>query len=146
MNNFKLSLDLLELVDKVVELEDKHNKQLEQVVKKAGEDVRDIAKDNISKNQSYLTGALSNSITSKHNALKATVTVGKDYGVFVEEGTRAHIIKPKNKSFLRFYIGGNPVFAKKVNHPGTKAKPFLEPALKEVEESFISNIKEVLEK
>ena len=67
------------------------------------------------------------------------------YASFVEEGTRAHEIWPKEKrgfvgalregqtrrsrgkkrSFLRFTIGGRIVFARMVKHPGSKSYPFM---------------------
>lgn len=41
---------------------------------------------------------------------------------FVEEDTKPHVIKPKDKKFLRFKIGGKVIFTKKVDHPGTRGK------------------------
>lgn len=54
------------------------------------------------------------------------------YAPFVHEGTAAHLIRPKNKTILRFVPrGGNGfIFARKVFHPGTKADPFLYAALR----------------
>ena len=54
------------------------------------------------------------------------------YAPFVHEGTNAHLIRPKNKTILRFVPrGGNGfIFARKVFHPGTKADPFLYDALR----------------
>lgn len=61
------------------------------------------------------------------------------YAVFVEFGTRAHDIVPRVKKALRFAVGGNarltgtprtggPVrFARRVRHPGTRARPFMVP-------------------
>lgn len=50
--------------------------------------------------------------------------------LFIEEGTPAHVIRPKNAKALRFFgPTGQPVFAREVHHPGTKADPFLEPAI-----------------
>lgn len=50
----------------------------------------------------------------------------------MNDGTRPHIIRPKNKQVLRFRVGGQVVFAKVVHHPGTRAQPFLDRALREV--------------
>jgi HK97 gp10 family phage protein len=51
------------------------------------------------------------------------------YGGYVEFGTKAHEIKPKSPTgVLVFKINGQKVFAKKVNHPGTKAQPYVRPA------------------
>jgi len=58
------------------------------------------------------------------------------YPLFVHEGTSAHVIEPKNKLALGFgeLLSQNPnrwsVLRKKVNHPGTKANPYFEKALK----------------
>lgn len=48
-----------------------------------------------------------------------------DYALYVHEGTRPHVIRPKNGKALRFNVGGRTVFAKVVHHPGTGARPFL---------------------
>lgn len=59
---------------------------------------------------------------------------GTKVGLFLEEGTgiygpkgRPFEIRPKNKQALRFNIGNETVFAKKVIHPGMKAQPVIEP-------------------
>ncbi|MER7135405.1 hypothetical protein ABT358_02530 [Streptomyces sp. NPDC000341] len=49
---------------------------------------------------------------------------------FVLEGTRPHVIRPRRASVLRFEVGGRVVFARKVNHPGTRANNFLGRALR----------------
>jgi len=73
------------------------------------------------------------------------------YARFVEHGTRPHQIWPKeghgfigplnpgqsrraltdigtHRIALRWYVGGRPVFARMVNHPGSMPYPFMEPA------------------
>lgn len=59
------------------------------------------------------------------------VQVGTDveYAAAVHEGTRPHVIVPRNASVLAFQVGGKKVFAMKVNHPGTRGRPFLRDAL-----------------
>ncbi|MFF3096828.1 hypothetical protein [Streptomyces cyaneofuscatus] len=49
---------------------------------------------------------------------------------FVLDGTRPHVIRPRRASVLRFELGGRTVFAKRVNHPGTRANNFLLRALR----------------
>lgn len=59
------------------------------------------------------------------------VTVGPDvpYASYVEFGTQPHEIRPKKPDgVLRFKVNGQWVYAKVVNHPGTKAQPFVRPA------------------
>ena len=66
--------------------------------------------------------------------LRSVYTIGSDveYADMVHGGTRPHIIRPRTKQVLRFRIGGRTVFARVVHHPGTKARPFLDRALREV--------------
>ena len=47
---------------------------------------------------------------------------------FIEGGTKAHEIRPRRAKLLRFYVGGRVVYARKVNHPGTAKRPFMESA------------------
>lgn len=51
------------------------------------------------------------------------------YAIYVHEGTRGHAIEPRTRTVLRFTVGGDVVFARRVQHPGTKANPFLRKAL-----------------
>lgn len=65
---------------------------------------------------------------------RSVYTVGSDvsYAPMVHDGTRPHVIRPKRAQALRFRVGGRIVYAKVVNHPGTRARPFLDRALREV--------------
>jgi len=46
------------------------------------------------------------------------------YAMFVEFGTKAHVIKPSNAKALEF--GGT--FAEEVRHPGAQRHPYMRPA------------------
>ena len=53
-----------------------------------------------------------------------------DYAWAVHEGTRAHVIRPRaNGGVLAFEVSGRTVFARYVQHPGTKGNPFFRRAL-----------------
>ena len=83
------------------------------------------------------TGRLRSSIRAdppRVFSLRGSVTVGSDleYAAMVNDGTKPHVIRPKNAKVLRFNVGGQVVFARVVNHPGTRARPFLDRALREV--------------
>lgn len=56
---------------------------------------------------------------------------------FIESGTAAHIIEPSRARVLAFTVGGDRIFAKRVNHPGTEAKPFMAPAMRLAEIEFM---------
>lgn len=61
------------------------------------------------------------------------VTATADYAGAVHDGTRPHVIRPKNGQFLKFPgRNGQPVFARSVNHPGTRPRPFLRNAAEQV--------------
>lgn len=61
--------------------------------------------------------------------VKGRYTVGYNveadapYARYVHDGTRPHVIV--GNPLLVFQVGGATVFARRVNHPGTKANPFL---------------------
>ncbi len=83
------------------------------------------------------TGRLRASIRAEEPrifSLRGSVKVGSDleYAGFVNDGTRPHIIRPRRAQVLRFTVGGRTVFAKVVHHPGTRPRPFLDRALREV--------------
>lgn len=77
-------------------------------------------------------GALRDSLRIKTSArgsvVKASVTAGGKkafWASWVEFGTAAHFIKPKNKKSL-FFAG---IAREVINHPGAKPKPYMRPAL-----------------
>ena len=71
---------------------------------------------------------------------RAETIASADYAGYVEQGTRPHVIRPRNRKALRFPAtradarlsgaprkGGRVRFAKRVMHPGTRAQPFMVP-------------------
>jgi hypothetical protein len=83
------------------------------------------------------TGRLRASIRVERRSLlgfRNRWTIGSDvsYAEMVHDGTRPHIIRPKTAKALRFKVGGRIVYARMVRHPGTRARPFLDRALREV--------------
>lgn len=75
-----------------------------------------------------------------------TVRSAAKGGDYVEDGTRPHVIRPRNARALRFQGGGGRistaspnqriatrsggvVFAKVVHHPGTPARPWFRPVV-----------------
>ena len=87
------------------------------------------------------TGRLAASIRSKREG-EMSYSVGSElsYAKFVEYGTGPHIIRPVSAKALAFTVGASRVFAKVVNHPGSREKPFLRPAFKEIEHRLKSEL------
>lgn len=83
------------------------------------------------------TGRLRSSIRAdppRIFSLRGSVTVGSDleYAAFVNDGTAPHVIRPRRAQVLRFNVGGRVVYARVVNHPGTRGTKFLDKALQQV--------------
>ena len=68
-------------------------------------------------------------IVKTRTSVTAGVENRADYAMHVHEGTRPHVIKPRRARVLAWFAGGGtsgPIrFAKRVNHPGTKGRPWL---------------------
>lgn len=108
----------------------------------------------------YATGNLERDIqVFDDNISNLEIEIGNSkltpYAIFVHDGTKPHEIRPKNKKALKTPFGPR----KKVNHPGTKANPYLQnavenynfnPALSElgdkISEDIFENIKKGLKK
>lgn len=71
------------------------------------------------------TGRLKNSIKARLNSKGEIIIYMVDYALDVEFGTKPHKIRPKTKKALHWKDSGKDVFATEVNHPGTKAQPFI---------------------
>lgn len=61
-----------------------------------------------------------------------TISTDVEYAPYVHDGTRPHEIRPRNAQVLRFMINGRVQYARVVHHPGTRARPFIERAVREV--------------
>lgn len=71
-------------------------------------------------------------IAERGSAVVGQVEYTANYAAAVHNGTRPHIIVPRRGRYLRFQVGGRTVYARRVQHPGTPARPYLATALVEV--------------
>ena len=119
------------------------DKDIMAAIKKSTLSVEAQAKRNLASNGSVKTGHLRRSITHKFGHLEGIVhTSNVVYAIGVEKGTRPHTIKPKNKKMLYWQGASHPI--KQVRHPGSKAKPYLIPALEAEKPKFLQNLKEAI--
>jgi hypothetical protein len=58
------------------------------------------------------------------NTLKRTAVVGSYVAYFIDAGPKRHAIVAKKAPRLIFQAGGRTIFARKVNHPGYRGRPF----------------------
>ena len=118
-------------------------KKIQKLLKNTGMKIEASAKNNLTNNKSVDTGHLRRGIGNFRRGMTVTVhTSNIKYAVMVEKGTKAHIIKPKDKKALYWKGATHPV--KKVNHQGSKAKPYLIPAFEKEIPYFVENLKEVV--
>ena len=116
---------------------------VKKVIKNSAFNIQREAISNLTNNKSVDTGHLRRGISTDIKGFEATVhTSNIKYAVMVEKGTRAHIIKAKNKKALYWKGASHPV--KAVRHPGSKAKPFLIPAFEKEKDQFLEKLKEVI--
>jgi HK97 gp10 family phage protein len=124
----------------VGKLSDKTKGNVQKVLNNTGFKIETKAKGNVPVD----TGHLRRGITTKIGDMEVIVhTSNIKYARGVEFGTRPHLIKPKNKKALYWKGAKHPV--KSVNHPGSKAKPYLIPAFESEKDNLIKNLKEVIE-
>ena len=127
----------------IPKLYEKNEALVRQTVKNSAFNIQKNAKSNLTKNKSVDTGHLRRGISTDIRGLGATIhTSNIKYAPGVEYGTKAHIIKAKNKKVLYWKGAKHPV--KKVNHPGSKAKPYLIPAFNQEKDQFLEKLKEVI--
>ena len=70
------------------------------------------------------TGRLRRSIRVKNNTQRKTTIAAHYTASFIDAGTIAHPIRPRKAGRLAWQDGGRTIFARKVNHPGSRARPF----------------------
>jgi len=92
------------------------------------------------------TGSLANSwrVMSLGQDYVDVGTDQMDILTYLTEGTKPHIIRPRNKSVLRFEIGGEEIFTTLVNHPGTKKNRFLDAIGKQINNIIIARLEQSL--
>ena len=69
-----------------------------------------------------------------------------NHAVFVNDGTKPHVIEPRFAKALRFEAWGEEVFAANVHHPGTSPDPFFEHGIAKTDEVLMAEAKALLER
>ena len=141
-----IKIDTSEIDKFVIDLKDiseNIRSDVQKVLKKSGFNIEARAKRNITNNGSVKTGHLRRGITTDVGNMEVTVhTSNIKYARGVEEGTRPHTIRAKNKKALYWKGAKHPV--KSVRHPGSKAKPFLIPAFEKEKEVIMKDLEKIV--
>lgn len=102
-------------------------------IRRVARDVRNRAVLHCPVDTGLLRQSLTESVDINDSRVVAFVGTDVPYAIYVHEGTRPHLIRPRRPGgALRFTVGGQVVFAKYARHPGTKPNPFLRRAVEEV--------------
>lgn len=109
------------------ELKDAMNKS----TVKVKNDARKIKAGSFKNQTGNLRRSIFRNVTVTAGDLKGIVATDQKYSKYVEFGTRPHTILPKRGKYLAFKGSTGIVFARKVNHPGSKPYPFMKPALED---------------
>jgi HK97 gp10 family phage protein len=116
-------------------------KAVRDVVNETALNIQKGAKRNCPVNTGRLRSSIAiEPVTSNKMVLRVGTYV--KYAADVEFGTRPHKIVPKNKKALFWRGARHPV--KSVNHPGSRAKPFLFPAYEAERPAFTKALREAL--
>jgi len=135
--SFSLTIDGLDdLKDKMGQAGDKVRQEVKKAMVKSVNKVKNTAQTLAP----YKTSTLRRSIYTDVADSGFLGTISQDsniamYGSFMEFGTAPHVIEPVNRKAL--YWKGLAYPVRRVNHPGTAPRPFMQPAL----ENNIDNIK-----
>ena len=102
------------------------------------------------------TGALSRILIACPEKQVAAVEPTAPHAPCIEFGTRPHTIRARNKKVLASRLGGFTkkgikysiynIFGTKVQHPGTYARPFVEPAAAYGERQLMKHLEAALDK
>jgi hypothetical protein len=100
------------------------DRTLEQAGRFAGDHVKSFSK---FKRQSAdsLKDATKHKLIRLSSGRKLRISSPKKHALFIEHGTRPHVIRPRRAHMLKFMWRGKLTFARKVNHPGTRPYRFL---------------------
>jgi hypothetical protein len=80
------------------------------------------------------------------DGLTAEIGYTAKYARWLHEGTRPYLIAPKTAKALRFQVGRQVVFAKRVRHPGLRGWPFLAGPLVAHRPLFVERLREGIQK
>lgn len=118
-----------ELAQALSSLAPKLEKNIMRAALRAGAAViREEAREQVPVDSGALRRSLKVTTNTKRGRITAKLKVGgrlAPHAYLVEFGTRPHKIKPKQQDALSF--GG--VVAREIDHPGSRPKPFMRPAL-----------------
>jgi hypothetical protein len=94
-------------------------------------------KETMQDNMPFRTGWLRQSVVTEVRGERTVLTYPIAlYAPFVDQGTKPHIIFPRFRQALHFYIGGKGIFATYVRHPGFAGRHFIDKTKEQMKEKL----------
>ncbi|MDX3074619.1 HK97 gp10 family phage protein [Streptomyces sp. MI02-7b] len=103
-----------------------------------GVDVQNRARELCPVDTGRLRASIVHRVEGGGRSVGVVIGTNVSYAADVEYGTKPHVILPKNKKALYWPGAAHPV--SKVNHPGTRPRPFMRPAVELAPIFFSRNI------
>lgn len=95
----------------------------------------------------FRTGFLRESIGTAYSPDGFVVSPNAPYAPYVDQGTAPHVIFPARARALRFETGmGVPVFARRVKHPGSRGRFFIQRTSELVRDRLVAAFNDILER
>lgn len=114
------------------------------VVKELNEAIQKSAYKIELKSKREAPGKLKQRIKTRLSYLRGVVSANALYAIYVHEGTRPHIIVPKNRKVLA-NKRKRVIFGKRVQHPGTKPNRFMVRAVNKSKDTIENYFQKALE-
>lgn len=115
--------------------------QTRQAVVQTGIDVQNEARRRAPVDTGRLRSSIVHRVSGGSSSVDVAVGTNVNYAEDVEYGTAPHVILPKNGKALYWPGARHPVA--RVNHPGTRAQPFMGPAVALAPIFFSKNMRKV---
>lgn len=132
-----------EIVAKLQKLGVNLERAQEIILRAGAEVVREAAADNVRGDSAKIAESIHIETLSKSPG-KVEVGVAPDkkrwYATFIERGTRPHQVKASKRALQFMGNDGGWVYRKSIMHPGTKARPFMQPAADEHHDEILSEM------
>ena len=131
----KSGLDLSELADFISS----------ELLPELAEQLADYCFQSMYRGAPWRSGFLAMSIIKSVEGNTAKVGPTASYAPFVSLGTAPHVIMPRAAKVLAFPGGnlGGVVFAKRVQHPGTRPNPYIENAVADTRSQILSIFEDI---
>lgn len=102
----------------------------------ATQQVKQLARQRVNIRTGQYLGSIHSTIREGATGPEMTVTADAGHAIYLEEGTRSHVIRPRNARVLRFNVGPQVVYTAHVNHPGTPPFHILRDGIEQAGQRF----------